>query len=252
MKTNLTHELYKITHQPFSWWAFLLLLALMLYTAVPTAYVSKDIVAQGFGLGQWVIIIMIAVSANFVTMEFHNHTMTTLLYKSPNRQSVYLAKLLALVLYGVVLLAGGLLFALLIKLLLLNGRLSWDAVYHQQPLLQALMLNLLGVGVYLLFTVTLSLLLVSLVRSNATVIVIGLFIGFLGANLSAIAMEAVPGLRDIIAWNPLNMINVVSQLGNGAVMKVTALTNGELIAGNLGYALAFLLLGLWAFKKRPV
>ncbi|MFR0771406.1 MAG: hypothetical protein ACLSH6_04725 [Limosilactobacillus pontis] len=117
-------------------------------------------------------------------------------------------------------------------------------------MINALIINLTGVGIYLLFTITLSLLLVSLVKSNATVIIIGLFIGFLGANISGVMMQAFPGLESVIAWNPLNMINVITQLSNRSVMKLTMLSNDELIIGNLIYAVIFLVAGLWAFKKR--
>lgn len=192
---------------------------------------------------------MIALSANFVTMEYRNNTMTTLLYKSPNRQTVFFTKLIVLLLYGVGLLLISFLFALGLKLLLVNSRFTWGAAFHQHTLIQALVLNLSGVGIYLLFTVTLSLLLVSLTKSNATVIIIGLFIGFLGADISGVMMQAFPGLGHVIAWNPLNMINVITQLSNSGVMKTTLLSNGELVMGNLIYAFIFLVAGLWAFKK---
>lgn len=249
MKTNLTHEFYKMAHQRSSWWAVPVLLGLMLYSSTPTAYITKGLVAQGFGAGQWTIIIMIALSANFVTMEYRNNTMTTLLYKSPNRQTVFFTKLIVLLLYGVGLLLISFLFALGLKLLLVNSRFTWGAAFHQHTLIQALVLNLSGVGIYLLFTVTLSLLLVSLTKSNATVIIIGLFIGFLGADISGVMMQAFPGLGHVIAWNPLNMINVITQLSNSGVMKTTLLSNGELVMGNLIYAFIFLVAGLWAFKK---
>lgn len=250
MNTNLAHEFYKMTHQRSSWWVVPVLLGLMLYSSTPTAYITKGLVAQGFGAGQWTIIIMIALSANFVTMEYRNNTMTTLLYKSPNRQIVFFTKLIVLLLYGLFLLLISFLFALGLKLLLVNNRFSWEADFHQHTLINVLIINLTGVGIYLLFTITLSLLLVSLVKSNAAVIIIGLFIGFLGANISGVMMQAFPGLESVIAWNPLNMINVITQLSNRSVMKLTMLSNDELIIGNLIYAVIFLVAGLWAFKKR--
>lgn len=252
MKTTLAHEFYKLIHQKTTWLALLVLLGLMIYTCIPTAYITRNLVAQGFGAGQWATIIMIAVSANFVTMEFRNNTMPTLLYKSPSKQAVFWSKLLALIVEGIFLLLVGFLFALLIKTILVGSRFSWSSIYHQHSLLDALLLNMFGVALYLLFTVTLSLLLVSWFKSTATVIIIGLFIGFLGASISAVVMQAIPGLAGIWAWNPFNMINIISQLGDSSVIKLSHLTNGELIAGNLIYALIFLLLGLHAFKKRRI
>lgn len=87
MKITFSHELYKMAHQRSSWLAFIILFGLMIYSAIPIAYINKNLISQGFGSGQWVIIIMIALSANLVAMEFRNNTMATLLYKSPNRQT---------------------------------------------------------------------------------------------------------------------------------------------------------------------
>ena len=249
MKITLSHEFYKIVHQRSSWLALIILFGLMVYTATPAAYISKNIVSQGFGVGQWIIIIMIALSANFVAMELQNNTMATLLYKSPSRTTVFIAKLIVLIIYSIVLLIVGFLFALMIKLLFANGRFYWQMIYYQHSLMIDLLLNLAGVAIYLLFTITLSLLLISLFKSSAIVVVIGLFIGFLGANISGVVMQAFPSLKAVLAWNPLNMINIITQLSDPSLTKITALTNGQLIAGNLIYAVIFLVVGMLIFKK---
>lgn len=249
MKATLSHEFYKMLHQRSSWLALIILFGLMAYSATPTAYITKNLVVQGFGAGQWIIIIMIALSANFIAMELRNSTMTTLLYKSPNRQTVYLSKMLILILYGAFLLIIGFIFALIIKLLFASGKFDWQMMYHQHSLMNDLLINLVGVEIYLLFTITLSLLLISLFKSSAVVIVIGLFIGFLGANLSGIAMQAFPNIKGIIAWNPLNMINVITQLSDAKMVTITALSNGELIAGNLLYTVIFIIIGVRTFNK---
>ena len=250
MKTTLAHEFYKLVHQRSSWLAIVALFILMLYSATPTAYVTRGLVAQGFGAGQWVIIIMIVVTTNFVAMEVRDNTMTTLLYKSPRRQTVFFAKLFVLVEYGAFLLLVGFCFALLIKLLLVNHRFAWTATYHQHSLLQALGLNLLGVVVYLLFTISLTLLLITVIRSSATVIIIGLLIGFLGANITGAVMQATPWVKRVIAWNPLNMINIISQFADPRVMATTGLSNGQLLLGTLAYTILFLWAGEWAFRTR--
>ena len=204
MKMTFSHELYKMVHQRSSWVAMVALCCLMTYSATPTAYITKNLVAQGFGVGQWSIIIMIALTANFFTMELRNNTMTTLLYKSPSRSTVFLAKFFVLIIYGFWLVLIGFLFALLIKIGLVGNKFAWQTMYHQHLLINDLLLNLLGVAVYLIFTIALTLLLIVLFKSSAVVIVIGLLVGFLGANFSGIAMQAFSHLQKIIAWNPLN------------------------------------------------
>ena len=101
-----------------------------------------------------------------------------------------------------------------------------------------------------MFSITLSLMLISMIKSSAAVIVIDLFVGFLGALISAFVMEALPSLANVLAWNSFNIINIIVQLANPSIHQVSSLTNGELVAGNLIYTLLFLLIGLWAFKKR--
>ncbi len=246
---TFSHELYKMVHQRSSWVSIVALCCLMTYSATPTAYITKNLVAQGFGVGQWSIIIMIALTANFFTMELRNNTMTTLLYKSPSRSTVFLAKFFVLVIYGFWLILIGFLFALLIKIGLVGDKFAWQMMYHQHPLINDLLLNLLGVAVYLVFTIALTLLLIALFKSSAVVIVIGLLIGFLGANFSGIALQAFPHFRRVIAWNPLNMINVINQLSDAGMDKITALTDTSLVIGNLVYAAIFLFIGLIIFRK---
>ncbi|EEU30516.1 hypothetical protein HMPREF0501_00894 [Limosilactobacillus coleohominis 101-4-CHN] len=249
MKMTFSHELYKMVHQRSSWVAIVALCCLMTYSATPTAYITKNLVAQGFGVGQWSIIIMIALTANFFTMELRNNTMTTLLYKSPSHSTVFLAKFFVLVIYGLLLILIGFLFALLIKIGFVGNKFAWQMMYHQHPLINDLLLNLLGVAVYLMFIIALTLLLITLFKSSALVIVVGLLIGFLGANFSGIALQAFPHFRRVIAWNPLNMINVINQLSDAGMNKITALTDTELVIGNLVYAAIFLFIGLIVFRK---
>lgn len=250
MKTTLTHELYKMVHQRSSWIAIIVLFGLMLYSATPVPYIDKNLISQGFGAGQWSIIIAIALSANFVAMEFRDNTMPTLLYKSQNRWSVFISKFIALIIYNLFLLICSFTFAIILKLILVNDKFTWNTVYHGYTLIMDLCINLAGVAIYLLFIITFSLMLIVMVKSSAIVIVVGLFIGFLGSTFSDVFMKALPGLKSILAWNPLNMINIIVQLSNTSISKTSALTDGELITGTLIYSIIFLLIGIYAFNKR--
>lgn len=79
MIKSIAHEFYKLNRQRMPLYGALVLLGLMLYTSIPTAYITKNIIAQGFGVNQWVIIVMIVISSNLVVMEYRDHTMPTLL-----------------------------------------------------------------------------------------------------------------------------------------------------------------------------
>ena len=253
MKNDLLHELYKFRHRHIPIYGIVVLFCLMLYTAMPSTNITKSLVAQGFGTTQWSCIIMIALSSDIISMEYRDNTMPTLIYKTAHRFVLYSAKFLVLILYSIVLLFTGMIFSLIIKAITIGAKFSWcTTFYHSHILLNALFLNLCGTMIYLLFIISLSLLLISLVKTNATVIIIGLAIAFLGADLSNLSMTVFPHLQGFLAWNPLNMINIINQLSNSNVIMLTHLTNLELIMGNIIYTVLFFLLGFWAFKKRPV
>lgn len=179
-------------------------------------------------------------------MEYRNNTMVTLLFKSNHPFTIYFAKLITLVVYGITLLLAGFICSLILMLLLGNNY-SWSDNFHGYSLITALGYNFLGAFIYLLFTISLSLLLVILLKSNSIVIIIGLAVDFLGANFSGLLMNILP--KQLWAWNPLNMINIIVQLSNQSVIKITHLSNFELFLGNGCYTLLFIILGLWAFKN---
>ena len=246
MGNNLSQEIYKFTHQRTSLYGLLIMIALMLYSSIPAYKVNPFLITQGFGAIQWCAIIMVAVSADSISMEYRNNTMVTLLFKSNHPFTIYLAKLITLVVYGITLLLAGFICSLILMLLLGNNY-SWSDNFHGYSLITALGYNLLGAFIYLLFTISLSLLLVILLKSNSIVIIIGLAVDFLGANFSGLLMNILP--KQLWAWNPLNMINIIVQLSNQSVIKITHLSNFELFLGNGCYTLLFIILGLWAFKN---
>lgn len=252
MKINLSHEFYKFAHRKIPLYGILILLALMLYTIGSSNEISRSLVSQGFGVGQWAIIIVIAISSDMIAMEWRNNTMATLLYKTSHRSILYIAKFIVLVVYSAILLVFGTIFSFIIKFLMIGSKYSWQDDYHGHPLVNALFLNMGGTMIYLVFVIALSLMLILLIKNNATVIIIGLAIGFLGSDLSSLAMSAFPGLKSVLAWNPLNMINIITQLSNNEITKITYLTNLELIIANLVYDTVFFLIGMLLFKKRSV
>lgn len=253
MKINLQHEFYKFAHRRIPLYSILILLGLMFYTVGSNSdEVTRSLVSQGFGASQWAAIIVIAISSDMIAMEWRNHTMDTLMYKTANKNALYLAKFLVLVVYSFVLLVCGTVFTFIIKDLILGSKFSWQDNFNGHSLINALFLNMGGAMIYLIFIISLSLMLILLIKSDATVIMIGLAIGFLGADLSNLAMATFSGLKSILAWNPLNMINIITQLSNNKMLKVTCLTDTELIIGNLVYAVIFFWLGILIFKKRSV
>lgn len=252
MKNNLSHEFYKFAHRQIPLYGILVLLGLMFYTAGTSYKISPSLITQGFGAGQWAIIIIITISSDMIAMEYRNHTMATLMYKTSSKTSLFTAKFIVLVIYSAVLLILGTIFSFVIKALMVGSKYPWQQIYHGYSLLSALLINMCGTMVYLLFIITLSLMLILLIKNNATVIMIGLVIGFLGADLSDLAMSVFSGIKSILAWNPFNMINIITQLSDNKMLSVTHLTNSGLIIGNLIYSVIFFCIGLSVFKKQSI
>lgn len=252
MKINLAHEFYKFAHRRIPLYGILVLLGLMLYTVGSSLRISSYLVTQGFGAGQWATIIIIGISSDMISMEYRDNTMATLMYKTSSKSALYVAKFIVLLVYSAILLVFGTIFTFIIKALMIGSKYSWLDTYHGCTLIKAMLINMVGTMIYLVFIIALALMLILIIKSNAVVIMIVLAIGFTGENASSLALNVFPALRPILAWSPLNMINVITQLSDNSVMKYTYLTNLELIIGNLIYAAIFFYIGLLLFKKQPI
>lgn len=252
MRISLKMEFYKFWHQKTGFYGLLTLLGLMGYSAVTTKVGPTQLVFE-FGAVQWIIIILIAVGSAFLAMEYQNHTMTLLVYKQANHRVIYAAKLMTILLYGVLLTGVATLVTFILKALLVGNRYSWlTTQVDHRPLVSVLLMNVVGTLVYACFVVTLACLLVMLIRVNAVVIGIGLAIGFLGAGISVDLMKALSSWVTILRWGPLNMIFVTQQLANSPYARVSHLSNTAIIGGTLVYAILFAWLGYWLFKHRRV
>ncbi|NLR33185.1 ABC transporter permease subunit [Lactobacillus sp. ZJLC3-7] len=250
MMTSLRAELFKFNHQRSALAGILILILLMVYSVLTTKVDSTQVIFE-FGAVQWIPIIMIAVGSTFFAMEYQNRTILILLYKNTKRWQIYWAKLMIVWLYSLVLTVIATLLTIVLKFLLI--RTPWSALISKhQTLLTLLTGNVIGTVIYALFIVTLSFMLIMLIKINVAVIGIGLALGFLGAGISVALMGAFTSLIPILRWNPLNMIFITQQLANPAYAAVSHLSFFEIIGGNLSYAAIFIILGYGLFKKRRI
>lgn len=248
--TSLRAELFKFSHQKSALAGILILILLMVYSVLTTKVDSTQVIFE-FGAVQWIPIIMIAVGSTFFAMEYQNRTILILLYKNTKRWQIYWAKLTIVWLYSLVLTLIAILLTIVLKSLLV--RTPWSAlISNHQTLLTLLIGNVIGTVIYALFIVTLSFMLIMLIKINVAVIGIGLALGFLGAGVSVALMDAFTSLIPILRWNPLNMIFITQQLANPVYTTVSHLSSFEIIGGNLSYAAIFIILGYGLFKKRRI
>ncbi|KRL95844.1 ABC superfamily ATP binding cassette transporter, membrane protein [Levilactobacillus hammesii DSM 16381] len=241
-------ELFKFSHQKSVAAGILVLIILMTYSVLTTKTNTTQVIFE-FGAVQWIPIIMIAIGSTFWAMEYQNRTILILLYKNTSRWQIYLAKLVIVWLYSIVLTLIATLLTIVFKSFLV--RTPWSAlIINHQTQLDLLMGNVMGTLIYALFIVTLSFMLIMLLKLNAAVIGVGLALGFLGAGISVALMKTFTSLIPILRWNPLNMIFVTQQLANPPYAAVSHLSSLEIIGGNLIYAAIFIFLGYALFKNR--
>lgn len=250
MMTSLRAELFKFIHQKSAIAGIFTLIILMIYSVLTTKLNPTQVIFE-FGAVQWIPIIMIAISSTFLAMEYQNRTILILLYKNTKCWQIYWAKLTIIWLYSFVLTLIATILTVILKSLLVKT--PWSAlISNHQTQLFLLTGNIIGILIYSLFIITLSFMLIMLIKINAAVIGVGLALGFLGAGVSVALMGAFTPLITILRWNPLNMIFVTQQLTNPSYATVSHLNSIEIIGGNLIYAVIFVILGYHLFKKRRI
>lgn len=252
MSFSLYQEFYKLSHQKIAWLAPIVLLVLMVTTSFAIGYnESRLLMATCYDAPDWIMLLLVVVGATTFSMEFQNNAILTLLYKSPNKLFVYLAKYIVILGYNLCLHLAAIVFTLGLHLTSFNRPVAWAAIYrYQQPLWE----NMLKTSAIDLLTTTfiisLIFLLSCLINSNAIVISLSLLMVFLGQFISADLLNA-NKLTQILRWNPFNMTNLTRQYYNYVTYNETShLLNTQLLFGTLGYTVLFVVAGYLIFRKK--
>ncbi|MCT3532794.1 ABC transporter permease [Latilactobacillus curvatus] len=251
MQAALSQEYYKLLHQKLTWFAPGIIVGLM--PLMPLTFNDPNwLVMANFGSSQWILLVLIIVGATFFSMEFQHNTSLTLLYKAPNRRTIYLAKFVVLFGYNITLHLFALGLTILFNTLAIGGHANWliPYQYHQSLLMNTIMTATIDLEMSLILIGCLFLL-TCLLTNNAVVVTTSIIIVFMGQALSSMLLHEHPQFGSWLRWNPFNMLNLTFQYANYPVYhKLTQLTNGQLLLGTLGYAVLFLWLGNWRFNRR--
>lgn len=241
--SKLKSEFRKFVKQNLGTWGFLILIVLMVYFAITTHNI-KTAFQSGFGSTQWVTIIMMMVAGSFMDMEYTNGTILSLIYKQDHKLTIYINKLLVVSVYSILLVSFSLILTFTLGYLI--------GLPFSVNQINDLLINFFGTLIYSFFMVSLSLLLLSIFKSNIVVVGIGLFLGFLGTTISGFITQLLPYFHNILKWNPLNMIYIISQINNPKFKDISGLSSSDLIIGNIIYSLIFIYLGYILFKNRRI
>jgi ABC-2 type transport system permease protein len=258
---NLRQEFYKMVYRPSMWTGPLIALGLMISYLLIVAKIdvhgdlSRSIFINGYGSIMFLSLILVGIGATFFSMEYQNKTMLTLCFRSPNRWSIYIAKFGILIAYNLYLHLWSILFTLILNFLPLgHDPLALNAVYlYHQPLWVNL-LTFTGAD-FLQSTLVLAVvfMLASLLKSNATVISIGMVFVLMGTSLSSTLLHSLHQYFGLLKWNPLNFLNFTQFIGDiHYYQPIYGLSTIQFIVGISGYAVLFLGLGYLIFRHKRI
>lgn len=248
MRDSLYRELYKFTHKKITWFAPMIMVGFMVFmVSYPGA---RLLTMLTYDSSDAITLVLVIVGSTMFSMEFQNNAILTLLYKSPKKIDVYVAKLITIFVYDIILHCLALLLTIVLEFTI--KPVSWMSVYqYHQPLLVNMILAT-GIDIITsMLIISLIFLASTLINSNATVITVTMVIVFFGRGISADLMNYNSPLKPLARWNPLNMTMLTSQYGNYSMYhETTILTNFQILFGAMAYVIVFLGLGYLVFRKK--
>ncbi|WPC16949.1 ABC transporter permease [Pediococcus inopinatus] len=257
MVTLINQELFKLMHKKSTYFATILLIGLMslfagLAKAYPKYFDAKSLFSSNFTGIEWIVFFMIAGCGAIVSMEFQYGTVKELLYRKYNRGQVIMSKWITMFFYSVYLYVLSFVWTLILKVALFSNTFDLAKVGRNgHTLLENLGITMGGNFIGLWLILTLVLLLATLFK-NATVAVSVGIIGYFASSIVASLMFMLIAKWEWLKWNPINMLNLSSQVVDSSYKVLTKLSVEQLVWGNLGYIVVFLFFGYLIFKKRNV
>ncbi|GAJ25715.1 membrane spanning protein [Liquorilactobacillus sucicola DSM 21376 = JCM 15457] len=258
MVTLIRQEIFKLTHKKSTLIGTIALLVLMTIFAVfsrmqPSFSDPEGNFIAAYGGISWVVFFMIAACSTIIAMEFQYGTVKELLYRKYYRGQVLASKWITMFLYSLYFYVLSFVFSVILKVIFFNSKFSFTDVYtNGESVMHVTLVTYVGNFIGLWLLLSLVLLLANIFKSSAAAISVGI-VGYFATNIVSSLMFMLIHKWEWLKWNPLNMLNLSSQLGNSTVIgTLTRLSNTELVWGNLIYTAIFLFLGYLVFRKRNV
>lgn len=253
MRCCLYQEVYKISHKKITYLAPLLILVTMAIVKVAVGSEEAQLLAMtNYAAGQGILLVLVVVGSTIFSMEYQNNAILTVLYKTPNKFFVYLAKFIVMLGYDLFLHIIAILTTFLFQLTPLAINVNWFSIYQYNDtlLMNMVKCNLVD-GVTSVLIISLIFLTSCLINSNAVVVTLNSMIIFMGQFVSASLLNDRVAFSKVLKWNPLNMINLSQQYYNYDVYHdTTMLTNPQILYGTISYIFIFLLIGYLIFRKK--
>lgn len=251
----LKQELYKFVHLKGTLFAPLILLGLMAFMGFSALIQpGKDyFIVMAFNGAEWLDFLLIIAGANLIGMEFEYGTIKHMIAQHNSRLLIYTAKMIILGGYSIALhlLTFGL--TIVLKFGFFGKSHPFSTIYYNhQSIMQNLITGLLSNLYSTFLLITLIFLIASISRTSSIAAVIGILFIFMATPMANLINHMVGGVLPLIKWNPLNMFNVAFQFLTPTVQKQSLLTDPQLVIGNLIWAGVFVIIGVYAFKRKRI
>ncbi|KRL22778.1 ABC transporter permease subunit [Lentilactobacillus kisonensis] len=198
-------------------------------------------------------ILIIIAGANIISMEFEHGTIKHLIAQHNNRLLIYLSKIIVISVYCMVLHLCAFIFTIIVKYVVYGRSHPFGATYaNHQTVMQLLITNVLSNLFSCLLIITVVFVIASLSRTSSVAAVIGVLFIFMATAMSRILIGMMGHVLPLIKWNPGNMFNVAFQFTTPGVYQQSMLTDWQLVMGNLAWAVVFIAIGYYAFKRKRV
>ncbi len=246
-------EFYKLSHRKITYIApFLVPLLMIIFKVVLISEDARLLAMANYNAAPAILLVLVVVGSSIFSMEYQNKAILTILYKTPSKLNVYLAKFIVVFVYAVIWHVLAIVVTALFQLTPYALDINWFATYQYG---RTLLTNMIQLNLISLVT---SLLIISfifvtscLINKNAIVVTTNIVIIFMGQDFSTSLLRERVALSHILKWNPLNMLALTEQFYNYEMYhENTMLNNPQIVSGTLSYIALFSLLGYLIFRKK--
>lgn len=255
----IKQELFKLYHKQGTIYSILTLSILSCSVALvsktyPTHFIPQELFASNYAMHPIIALIIISHAANTISSEYEYNSFKVISTQSYSRVSILLSKICTTFIYTAVLYTVNISLTLLYKQSFFKNSFSFDVhtTDGKFTLLQYWMLTNFANMMTLIMLVSLVFLVATLINKGSIAMCVGV-VGYVILNIISTMMFRIIKEVTILKWNPLNMLNLPQQISlPDSFGKMTLLTTPELVLGNIGYSIIFLMISLCLYSIKEV
>ena len=256
MGTLIKQECFKLCKKKSTFIIPIIIILLMVVQAIISknyddVFSPQSSIESAFSGFSWFIFLLIIQASTIISMEFYHGTIKNLLYRKYTRTNIIISKIITLVIFSLLYFIISIVVGFILWAIFFNDINLIESKGDELSLLSKMLLTGLGtyVGTWLVLSVTL--LISCAMKSPGVSIAVGIVFYFATSILSGI-LTIIVDKWEWLKWNPISMMNIMVQITDKGMRKVTKLELHELFIGNIVYIIIFLILVVLVFKKKNV